>query len=141
MDKKAFNKILVPLDGSKNSLRGLKFALILAKQSGSSVIGLNVFSLPIFLKTLPIVMHKKEQKSKEIIKQAKLIAKKANVSFTGMTKVSSNIGKTIVTFSKNRKVDMIIIGSRGPDPEIEMFLGSVANYVVNKSKIPVTVVK
>jgi nucleotide-binding universal stress UspA family protein len=36
---------------------------------------------------------------------------------------------------------MIIIGSRGPDPEIEMFLGSVANYVVNKSKVPVTVVK
>jgi len=141
MTKKVFNKILVPLDGSKNSLRGLKFALILAKQSGSSVIGLNVFSLPIFLKTLPIVMHKKEQKSNEIIKQAKLIAQKANIPFTGITKVSNNIGKTVVTFAKNRKVDMIIIGSRGPDPEIEMFLGSVANYVVNKSKIPVTVVK
>jgi nucleotide-binding universal stress UspA family protein len=139
--KKTFNKILVPLDGSKNSLRGLKFALILAKQSGSSVIGLNVFSFPIFLKTLPIVMHKKEQKSKEIIKQAELISKKANVSFRGITKVSSNIGKIVVTFAESHKVDMIIIGSRGPDPEIEMFLGSVANYVVNKSKIPVTVVK
>lgn len=132
---------MVPLDGSKNSLRGLKFALILAKQSGSDVIGLNVFSLPMFLKTLPIVMHKKEQKSKEIIKQAELISQKANVSFTGITKVSSNIGKTVVTFAERRRVDMIIIGSRGPDPEIEMFLGSVANYVVNKSKIPVTVVK
>jgi nucleotide-binding universal stress UspA family protein len=120
--KKALNKILVPLDGSKNSLRGLKFALILAKQSGSSVIGLNVISIPIFLKTLPIVIHKKEQKSKEIIKQAKLIAKKAKVSFTGITKTSSNIGKTVVTFAESRKSDMIIIGSRGPDPEIEMFL-------------------
>ncbi len=139
--KKTFNKILVPLDGSKNSLRGLKFALILAKQSGSSVIGLNIFSIPMFLKTLPIVMHKKEQKSKEIIKQAELIAQKADVSFTGITKVSSNIGKTVITFAESRKVDMIIIGSRGPDPEIEMFLGSVANYIVNKSKIPVTVVK
>jgi nucleotide-binding universal stress UspA family protein len=36
---------------------------------------------------------------------------------------------------------MIIIGSRGPDSEYEIFLGSVANYVVSKSKIPVTVVK
>jgi nucleotide-binding universal stress UspA family protein len=36
---------------------------------------------------------------------------------------------------------MIIIGSRGPDPEYKIFLGSVANYVVNGSKISVTVVK
>jgi len=36
---------------------------------------------------------------------------------------------------------MIIIGSRGPDPEYEIFLASVAYEVVSKSKIPVTVVK
>jgi nucleotide-binding universal stress UspA family protein len=131
---------LVPLDGSQNSLRGLQFGLILAKQSGASIIGVNVFLLPAFLKTMQNLTHKKE-KSKEIINEADLISKKAKVSFKGITKVSTNIGKTIVTIAKSQKVDLIIIGSRGPDPELEMFLGSVANYVVNKSKIPVTVVK
>jgi nucleotide-binding universal stress UspA family protein len=131
---------LVPLDGSQNSLRGLQFGLILAKQSGASIIGVNVFLLPAFLKTMQNLTHKKE-KSKEIINEAELISKKAKVSFKGITKVSTNIGKTIVTIAKSQKVDLIIIGSRGPDPELEMFLGSVANYVVNKSKIPVTVVK
>jgi nucleotide-binding universal stress UspA family protein len=36
---------------------------------------------------------------------------------------------------------MIVIGSHGPDPELEIFLGSVANHVIHKSKIPVTIVK
>lgn len=131
---------MVPIDGSQSSLRGLKFAIILAKQSNASIIGLNVFLRPAFLKTISNKMHKNE-KSKEIIKQADLISQKAKVSFTGIAKISNNIGKAIDTFAQSHKVDLIIIGSRGPDPEIEMFLGSVANYVVNKSKIPVTVVK
>jgi len=132
---------LVPLDGSNNSLRGLKFASVIAKQSGSSIIGLNVYSPPMFVKTSSTVRDKAKQKNKEIIKQAKIISQKAHVSFTGIIKVSNNIGKTIVTFAENHGVDMIIIGSCGADPEIELFLGSVANHVVIKSKIPVTVVK
>ena len=129
------------MDGSKNSIRGLKFALIVARQSGASVIGMNVCSLPIFVKTSASMRNKIRQKSKEIVKEAEVVAQKAHVSFTGMIKVSNNVGSTIVAFAASQRADMIIIGSRGPDPEIELFLGSVANHVVNKSKIPVTVVK
>ena len=129
------------MDGSKNSIRGLKFALIVAKQSGASVIGMNVCSLPIFVKTSASMRNKTRQKSEEIVKEAKVMAQKAQVSFTGMIKVGNNVGSTIVAFAARHRVDMIIIGSRGPDPEIELFLGSVANHVVNRSKIPVTVVK
>jgi len=132
----------VPLDGSKNSLRGLKFALGVAKQSGSSVIGLNVCSPPMFLETQLLKIHKIKQRSNEIIKQAEKISQKNKASFFGVVKeVSSNVGKTIITYSKSHNVDMIVIGSRGPDPELEIFLGSVANHVINKSKIPVTIVK
>jgi len=131
----------VPLDGSKNSLRGLKFALGVAKQSGSSVIGLNVCSLPMFLETQSLITHKIKQRSNEIIKQAEDISQKNKVPFFGVVKVSSNIGKTIIAYSKSHNIYMIVIGSRGPNPELEIFLGSVVNYVINKSKIPVTVVK
>lgn len=133
-------KILVPLDGSKNSTRGLKFALNLARQSEMSVIGLNVFSLPFFLKNTELIENKKK-KSEQIIQKAALLCQKESVPFKGEIKFSENIGKTIVSFSENNKVDLIVIGSRGPDPEIELFLGSVANYVLNKSNIPVTVIK
>ena len=52
-----------------------------------------------------------------------------------------NIGKTINDFLKNKKFDLIIIGSRGPDPSSEVFFGSVSNYLLHKSKIPITIVK
>jgi len=140
LTNKTLKKILVPLDGSKNSLRGLKFALIVAKQSGSSIIGLNIYSIPMYIKTLSI-RNKIKQKSKEIILQAEKISQKNQVPFSGLIKINNNVGSTIISFAESHKVDMIVIGSRGPDPEFEIFLGSVSNHVINKSKIPVTVVK
>ena len=131
---------MVPLDGSKNSLRGLKFAINLAKQSNMSIIGLNISLVPFFLKNRVIIDNKKK-KGDNIIKKAQILSQKKNVPFRGEIKFNENIGKAIVSFSENNKVDLIVIGSRGPDPEIELFLGSVANYVMNKSKIPVTVIK
>lgn len=136
MIDKELNRILVPLDGSKNSLKGLKFALVIAKQSGLSVIGLNVHSDSMFVKTSIV-----KQKSREIIQQAELISKKAKVPFSGVIKVSNNVGKMIVTFAQSHKIDLIIIGSRGPDPYHEVFLSSVANHVVHKSKKPVMIIK
>ena len=138
---KSLNRILVSLDGSANSLRGLRFALGVAKQSGSSVIGLNIHLPLASMKTSSTVRHKVKQKSKDIIKQAEMMAQNAKVPFSGVNKVSDNVGKTIVTFAENHKVDLIVIGTRGPDPEFEIFLGSVANHVIHKSKIPVTIVK
>ena len=131
----------MPLDGSKSSLRGAKFAAGIANQSNSSIIGLNIISSTIFVKPSSALRNQTRLKSKEIIKQAETIIKKDNVPFRGMIKVSTNIGKTIVSFAEDNKIDMIVIGSRGPDSEHELFLGSVANYVVIKSKIPVTIIK
>ncbi len=127
---------MVPLDGSKNSIRGLKFALGIAKQSDSSVVGLNVNVYSMFAKTLSV-----KQKIKKIMKQAELMSQKEKVPFRGVIEVDENIGRTIVTFAQSNKIDLIVIGSRGPNSHLEIFLGSVANHVVNKSKIPVTVVK
>ena len=138
---KTLKNILVPLDGSNNSIRGLKFALVVAYQSGSSVIGLNIDSHPTFVETTSTVKEETRQVSKNIIKEAESMSTKQNVPFTGMIKVGNNIGKTILTFAESHNVDLIVMGSRGPDPEIELFFGSVANYVVHKSKIPVTIVK
>ncbi|MBA4436755.1 MAG: universal stress protein, partial [Nitrosopumilaceae archaeon] len=39
MIKKKISKILVPLDGSKNSQRGLEMAISLARQCGATITG------------------------------------------------------------------------------------------------------
>ncbi|MGQ0771331.1 MAG: universal stress protein [Nitrososphaerota archaeon] len=46
-----------------------------------------------------------------------------------------------VSFAKNKKADIIIMGSRGRSNIKEYFLGSVSHYVVHKSAIPVLIVK
>ena len=141
MKSTKLKKILVPLDGSENSLRGLKFAMLLAKQANLSIVGLNVYSLPKYLKSSWQIRHKFRQISNDVIDQAKIIARRNEIKFTGLSIAGENIGKTIVEFANKQDVDLIVIGSRGVDSEIEMFLGSTANYVINKSKMPVTIIK
>jgi len=141
MTSKTLKKILAPLDGSKNSLRGLNVALVLAKYTGATIIGLNVSSYPSIIAISSDIKNKIKKKSNQVIQQAERISKKANVPFTGISKINDNVGNTIIIFAEKNGVDMIVMGSRGLDPELGMFLGSVANHVIIKSKIPVTVVK
>lgn len=54
-----------------------------------------------------------------------------------------NPGDQIIKFSHKRgdKFDWIIMGSRGMSQPKEIFLGSVSDFVIRKSKIPVLIVK
>jgi len=133
------SKILIPLDGSKTSMRGFKTGLYLAKCAGAKILGLTVSPL-IFSKNTTI-KNEIQTKNEKIIQKAQKLADKDGVSFEGYVKFQDNIGKTIVDFASKDSVDLIIIGSRGPDPAFGVFLGSVANYVSHKSKIPVTIIK
>lgn len=47
----------------------------------------------------------------------------------------------ILNFSQKNKYDIIIIGSRGLGSIKEVFLGSTSHAVVQKSKIPVMIIK
>src|SRR5574339_638509 len=66
-------KILVPIDGSKNSFRGLDYAIYLARQCGATVTGLNV--VPFYPKSLLLtpISYEKEltKKAKEFMAKAK----------------------------------------------------------------------
>ena len=46
MSNHKLEKILVPLDGSDNSLRGMDHAISLAKLSGASIVGAHVSYVP-----------------------------------------------------------------------------------------------
>ncbi|MFQ5573134.1 MAG: universal stress protein, partial [Nitrosopumilaceae archaeon] len=63
--------------------------------------------------------------------------------FKGISLKGADPGFDIVKFAHNKKnkIDLIVIGARGLGSVKEVFLGSVSNYVVHKSKIPVVLVK
>lgn len=136
--KKQF-KILVPLDGSKNSLRALDTAILFFKNQDTVITGLHVIH---FYNTINKEIRIKQIKNAQnIMKVALKHVKQDDVRFADKIQYNGYIGNTIVKFAHDHKFNLIIIGSRGPHPIAEMFLGSVANYVINKAKIPVLLIK
>ena len=152
ISKTYFKKILVPLDGSKNSLRALKESINLSKFTNSQIVGIYVIpedisSLPLIeilqpLSTLrPAGFQKRISKyGSKIMTTAKEICQKNKIKFSGKI-LEGNPGYDIVKYSKINKIDLIVIGSRGKGPTKEIFLGSVSNYVVQKAKCPVMIIK
>lgn len=154
ISKKLIEKILVPLDGSRNSFRALKEAINLARFTKSQIVGIYVIpkdisSLPLLelvqpLSSLkPIRFQEKILKyGKKIITDSKEICKENKIEFSGQI-IRGNPGYDIVKISKTskNKIGLIIIGSRGKGPTTEIFLGSVSNYVIHKAKCPVMIVK
>ena len=152
--KTKIRKILVPLDGSKNSFRALSTAINLAKFTKSKIFGLHV--LPTDVSSLSIIELMKplssiqslgyEEKLKKtgqkIIDLASVRCKQNRISFSSKI-VKGNPSFDTIKFAHNKKnsIDLIIMGSRGEGHAEEILLGSVSYHVVHKSKIPVMIVK
>ncbi len=135
-------KILVPLDGSSNSFRGLDVAIDMARQCHATLTGLYVagivkpgISEPV--SSLEKILLKHAQK---IMKKAKLKAAKKGILFFDRVSYGDE-EKRIVDVAEKKNFDLIVIGSRGMGAAKEFFFGSTSNYVMHKSNKPVLIVK
>ena len=139
-------KIMVCLDGSKNSLRGLDAAITFAKQSDAIIVGIHSdtsFSAFSAVRA-PILPEKRWKKNiKEIILAAKKRVEKNKIEFLGVVIGGHSSGIDLTTFANNpgNKIDQIVIGSRGMGFPKELFFGSTSNFVLHKAKAPVTIIK
>ena len=142
MKRKKIKKILIPLDGSKNSLRGLDEGIYLARQCQATITGLYV--IPIYPRNfadaiMPFQIHLTKF-AKKFMNEAKIKCAQKGIIFKSKVIFGSPTVE-IEEFSRKGKFDIIIVGSRGQSGLKETFLGSVAKVIVHKSKVPVLVVK
>ena len=144
MTDNKLNKILVPIDGSKNSFRALEMAITIAKQFDATIMCAYSINMQPHSEFQGIVSVDKElnKEIKKIMANAKETATKNRVSFIEKI-MRGDIGYNIIKLAHNKKekFDLIVMGSRGRGVVKELFLGSVSNYVIHSSKIPVLVVK
>ncbi len=143
MIKKKISKILVPLDGSKNSIRGLETAITLARECRATITGIYSINAPPHseFKGVGSVDKSLNKEVEKFMRDAKLLAAQNGIVFKDKI-MRGEIGYNIVkTAQEKTKFDMIIMGSRGRSSAKEMFFGSVSNYVIHTSKIPVLIVK
>jgi nucleotide-binding universal stress UspA family protein len=137
-------KILVPLDGSKNSLRGLDMAIHIARQSQGTITALAVKSLPGIYAIHPLgfLDFNSMTEVKKLLEDAKVRAAQKGIKLVGKA-IAGDPGYDIARFANNSKngIDLVVIGARGLGSAKEIFLGSVSNYVLHKVKKPVLIVK
>ena len=134
-------KILVPLDGSKNSMRGLDEAIYLARQCHAIITGLYV--IPISNSTDSQISNLEKyllDNASKFMSKAKTRAAQNGILFDDAI-IHGDEGPKIINYANNKSYNIIVIGSRGMGSIKETFLGSTSNYVLHKSKIPVLIVK
>ncbi len=142
---KKIKNILVPLDGSKNSIRGLDEAILLARECHATITAVYAKHYPTAFVLHPLgfldINFKKE--AKKIFDIAETRAAKKGILLKHKIIAGSDPGYDIVRYlNRNKpKFDMVVIGARGMGTVKEVFFGSVSNYIVHKASMPVLVVK
>jgi len=134
-------KILVPLDGSENSLRGLDAAIYHAQKSQAEITAINILpNMPEMFRDAPPYSEKAQKDAEIMLAGAKKRSSENDVKFQEKI-IRGNAGKDIVKFAEENNFDLITIGSRGISSVKEAFLGSVSNYIAHKSNVPVLIIK
>lgn len=139
----SIKRILVPLDGSKNSERGIEMAVDLANDAKRTIVGLYVKPTSVNSIKYGELFNAEQNRLMEItFHSAKTKCEKYHVKFIEET-IVGDAKSSIVKYANDnsRKIDLIIMGARGRGSVKAAFMGSVSNHVLNKSKIPVLVVK
>lgn len=139
-------KILVPLDFSECSMKGLNYAKELAKQFNASLLLVNSVHVQYYLTSdeyarfdLPELIEETDRASR---KQMKELVK--NMDWEGV-KVESVIetghpGDRVCEQAIKHRVDLIVTSTHGTTGLKHVLLGSTAEYVVRSAKVPVLVV-
>ena len=111
---KGIKNILVPLDGSKNSLRGLDKAIAIAKDSKATITGIYVFHLPRLagIKLTKNMEKDARDKATRVIGIAKGRVEKNGILYKWKT-TAGKTGDAIVNTAKGIRADMIVMGARG----------------------------
>ncbi len=142
-----FKTILVPWDGSKYSNKAFKVALDLAKKYNSKInlvtclshadTGASYLDSDInkdIFKTAKDVMKNKMDKLKDE-------AKKDDISVSIEVFITDSTVKQLIAVAKNKKIDLVVMGTRGLTGWKKLLLGSVANGVSQQAHCPVMLVR
>lgn len=156
--------ILVPMDGSPNALRALDQAVMLAQRFEAKVVLLSVLEDYLYAGSLsglevPAGLRLRElslEPTQEELDNQHLTRHQVGDAAAMLRKVYKGLPseisaqmyfgvgsprEDIISVAKQVNADLIVMGSRGLGSIRSMLMGSVSNYVLHHSDLPVMVVK
>ena len=144
-----YKRILVPVDGSGPSSRGLQEALKLAKEGRCTVMLLHVVDELIITATpeavydATAVIDALREAGESILAESADVARRAGVKV--QTKLVECLGgraaDAIIGRAERWKADLIVIGTHGRRGIRRLVMGSDAEQVVRMAAVPVLLVR
>ncbi len=140
-------KVLVPVDGSKYSMEGVKVAIDYAKTKGAKVFLMTVvpfvagMDLEISAAKWDKLRAEMKQTGEDALEKARFYLKSEGVTAQTILSTANNIADEIISVVEKENIDLIIIGSRGLTGAKRFMMGSTATKVVSHCPCSVHVVK
>lgn len=137
--------ILVPVDDSDPARAAMEFAC--TNHSNANIVAVHVVSPPELIGlhsqgaggAVDTIIDRGKERAKELLAEFRDLAADHDVDIE--TKVIvGEVDRSILEFARDADVDQLVIGSHGRKGWSRITLGSVAESVVRRSPVPVTVV-
>lgn len=138
-----YDRILIPVDGSKDAERGVAHGLDLAAALGATVHVLYVVEEggnPWSSESMDDQTERAKEYGQEITGEVADRATAAGVECVTEVKVSPRVYEKIVDYAEEEDIDLIVMGS-GYRGKIGNLLGSTAEKVLQSSRVPVTTIR
>jgi nucleotide-binding universal stress UspA family protein len=150
-----FSKVLIPVDGSMNSMKAIDYAVNLAEKYKSELIALHVLysqtgfafhketvAGTITSSSLNDLNLEAKQEAEKWFKEIRKRAEKMNVQIkTEVVFTVISIVEGILTHAEKENIDLIIIGSKGKSGWKKLIVGSVASGISTYAHCPILIVR
>ena len=144
-----YQRILVAVDGSETSLRGLGESIRLAKAIGGRLLLVHVLNTLILESEVASTAYYQaladsiRASGKLVIDDAAMVAHEAGVPFEQklVDKIGAHAWQEIVAQAKEWQADLIVLGTHGRRGLKRLVMGSDAELVVRHAPVPVLIVR
>ena len=134
----AYNRILLPVDGSEHSMHAVAHAVSLVREGGEIVVATVLPPIP------NVIGGDARKEAEEAVKNdASLITQPAkdNIACREKIVLHTSTAEGIIETAEDMKCDLIVMGSRGRSDIEGLLLGSVTHKVLTLATVPVLVVR
>ena len=150
-----FTKILVPIDGSKNSMKAVEYGIDIAQIYGCDLIVLHVlFSQSGFAfhtetvtgtittSSLDDLNKEARQDAERLFNEVKKISERTKIKVkTEVVVTVISVVEAILSYAEKEDIDLIVVGSKGRSGWKKLILGSIASGISTYAHCPVLIVK
>ncbi len=145
-----YQRILVPVDGSSTSSRGLEEAIKLAKLTGASLRLIHVVDALTFATGSQLygvyasdVVPKMREAGQQTLEQARSQVRQQGIEVDALLfdSLPTGVSEIVVEQARAWPADLIVIGTHGRRGVGRLLLGSDAEQIVRLAPVPVLLVR